>query len=379
LRRFLAIVILLCSFQARAARYQDSVSAPDSTLIRAALTKANASVKNAQQQFLAGHPDKAFTHLNSADELYKEAGNSTGQAFVHQLFGDYYFSNYVWNKAQNDYELALKLANESDYELKGNVFSRLGMAYMQQKKNESAAKYFSNAIEVFDSADLNAKSAKNYVNLANVRRLQQRFSDAEFMIIRRALPLYRSAGYVPGRIGCFDALGHIYHDQKRYSEAKWYFLQANTLARTLKDTVAIAESLINTGRVKTSISDYKLALKDFREAERLAQKHKYLKQLRDVNDAFAELYSKTGNKDASFVSLRMYGQLKDSMHALEQEKIAVAKNVKPLIIAPKPVKKRAVILPKPQISYIWFYCAGLGLLSLVLFFYIRSRRALQQI
>lgn len=367
------------SFRSGAATLQDSLSFPDSAVIKTALAKADAQVRNAQKQFLARRPDKAFTHLNSADEFYKTASNATGRAFVHQLFGDFYSTNYVWDKAQAAYKLSLKFANEGDHELKGNVSSRLGQAFMQQRKNESAAKYFSEAITEFDKADLNAKSAKNYVNLANVRRLQEKFSDAEFMVIRRALPLYRSAGYVPGRIGCFDALGHIYHDQKRYSEAKWYFLQANTLARTLKDTAAIAESLINTGRVKSSIADYKLALKDFREAEWLAKKHKYLKQLRDVNNAYAELYAKTGNKGASSASLQIYSELKDSMHALEQGKIAEAKKVKPLIVATKPIKKRATILQKPEMPRIWFYWLGLGIISVILFLFIRSRRSLEQI
>ncbi len=343
----LQLVILLLLVFVISSKAQDSILVVDSSLIKKNLASADSHYITAVQLLTKNSVEAAFAHLYAAESLYKQAANPNGQSQVYQAFGDYYSLNYVWKKAQSSYQKALEVLDVEEFAMKGALYSKLANAYLQQQNTDEAAKNYSAAIAQFDKADLNAYSADSYVSLAGVRRLQKKFSDSEFIIMRRALPIYRSAGFVPGRIGCFNVLGHIYRDQKRYSEAKWYFIQANTLARNLRDTVAITESLINLGNVKTDIADYKLALKDFKEAERLAKSLNMLKQLRDVNNSYVRLYKKTGNKMALSAAMEKYNKLKDSVDTLEQQKIRIADKIVPL--APVP-KKAASTKASPQLK-----------------------------
>lgn len=351
----------------------------DSTLAAANIKEAALHIKSGKALFRNNKPEKAFVELAIAESLYQHAADSAGLANVYLCFGDYYAENFVAEKAEPMYQKALTFAGPvAPASLSGDIASRLGGIYYRKKSYDNASKYFTTAISQYDKNDLNEKSATAYVSLAAVRGKQKNFSDAEFLIMRRALPLYRSASYTPGRIGCFNVLGEIYNEQKRYSEAKWYFIQANMLARTLRDTLAIAQSLINLGDVKTNIKDYKLALKDFKEAEAISKRKHLLKQLSDVNRAYAKLYVQSGNKPASGASYSEYAKYEDSLNDIQDEKKTTASNMKAEEPPKKAQKKVAKIIA--QISQLpKVLLAGAVILLAILAILIIKRRSRKKI
>ncbi len=64
----------------------------------------------------------------------------------------------------------------------------------------------------------------------------------------------------------FNSLIALYLEQQRYSEAKWYFLQINYLARQKGDDTNIIASLVGVGMVKSEIGEFAQAKDDLTAA-----------------------------------------------------------------------------------------------------------------
>ena len=68
----------------------------------------------------------------------------------------------------------------------------------------------------------------------------------------------------------FDNLEKVYYSQKKFTQAKWFILQSNTLSRAKADTSNIISSLLTLSTIKSDIKDYNLALRDLNEALQLS-------------------------------------------------------------------------------------------------------------
>lgn len=64
----------------------------------------------------------------------------------------------------------------------------------------------------------------------------------------------------------FNVLINLYIEQQRYSEAKWYYLQINNLARQKEDDTNIIASLVGLGTVKAEIGEFAQAKDDLNTA-----------------------------------------------------------------------------------------------------------------
>src|SRR6187402_2543586 len=72
---------------------------------------------------------------------------------------------------------------------------------------------------------------------------------------------------------CFNNLAKVYRSQRKFSQAKWFILQSNTISRTLNDSPNIITSLLELANIKMDIKDYSLAMRDLNEALQLTTKH----------------------------------------------------------------------------------------------------------
>lgn len=196
--------------------------------------------------------------------------------------GDTYFTNNLNEKALENYLQAFKeLKNAPNEYQNGQIAYKLGLVYVTLNQIDNAVKTFNTAANSFEAINFKENAAKCYIELAMVERIGKNFKSAEYLIMKKGLPMCNPVD----NIRCYDVLAHTYQDLSRYSEAKWFYLQVNTLARWRNDTVSIITSLTNLGRVKTSIKDYKLAVKDFKEAQMLAKNAKLKKYLPEINAA----------------------------------------------------------------------------------------------
>ncbi len=171
---------------------------------------------------------------------------------------------------------------------------------------------------VFTTSVLNTLAARGrsldladcYVDLANLHCLKKSYAEAESAVLKTALAMYR--GNKPGRMGCFQQLTTIYFEQKRYSEAKWYCLQAKAIAEALSDEEATVDCLVRLAAIKTRLGDQKQALADFTEAERVAAQHNLIGRLIEIKGDVGEIYRNMGDYTTATAAINEYSRLRSS-------------------------------------------------------------------
>lgn len=347
------------------------------SLIIANNNTADSTLTEAGKYLAASETSKAFLDLKKAQALFQKTGNKKGQMDVSLAFAGYYEKNLLWPDAERYYRKALSLNEPSDStQFPAEISLDLAQTLYHQKKFDEALKFDQTALDYFSGKGLKGKMAECYVNIARIKIEQGNFVQAESMILKHALPLFRSASDDFGRISCFDVLGRSYVGQKKYSPAKWFFIQANTQARNLKDTIGIISSLTELGKVKISIRDYDLAIRDFKEAELLSRRKGALSLMAEVKKAYGLLYKQTGNKKALSNYTGSYDRITDSLSTIQTSRLSAARQAESdadKLLAQPPALKP---LAKPSNSYPYFLSgfAFLILIVIICFYQIRKRK-----
>jgi hypothetical protein len=124
----------------------------------------------------------------------------------------------------------------------------------------------------------------------------------------------------------FDNLAKVYLAQKKYSQAKWFILQSNTLSRAKNDMPNIIASLLTLSLVKIDIKDYSLAMRDLNEAMQISITTHSQKAELEILRNYALLYHKLKNYPKEAMALKKRDALEDSIRKDEEAKL-VAQNL----------------------------------------------------
>jgi len=226
--------------------------------IRLEMGKLLAEVKNKE----------ALPQLLKANALYKKKANLQGRANALTEISKLYESSGQFTLALNNYNELYKILNKlGESVLAGNVASHLTDVFIKKQKYVEAFHYADLAKSAYYKVCRKDSLGSIYYKIAHIKKKVNSPKLAEYYILNQALSYYRSSNDMDGRLKSFDFLGHLYQDQKRYSQAKWFYLQANNQSRLSNDTASIVTSLINLGLVKVLIGDLSLAKQDIDEAE----------------------------------------------------------------------------------------------------------------
>lgn len=259
------------------------------------------------------HTD-SLSAFNQLIFLSRNLGDRNAEAAVLHSYG-------IINALNGNMDHALILFNEAlviNLQLKNTsaiLKNYLNLARVNNFNGNfpEAIKYSHALVDISTTIRSNTSLAEGYMSLANLWTSQKNFQEAESMVLKKALPLYYyKLKDKSGTIKCYDQLALIYQQQKRFSEAKWFYIQSNMLARKINDPLEIVNSLINLAHVKMSIGDHLLALRDIREAEQLSLKHKYNFKLIEIKNDLAELYTKLGDPIAAFSAFSEFSVLKNA-------------------------------------------------------------------
>jgi hypothetical protein len=126
----------------------------------------------------------------------------------------------------------------------------------------------------------------------------------------------------------FDMLTKVYHAQHKYTQAKWFILQSNTLSRAKNDNPNIIASLIELSSIKSDIKDYTLAIRDLNEAMTLSSKNHYPKQESEVQLHYALLYNVMKNYSKASIALKRHNAIDDSIKKDEEAWLIAKLNAK---------------------------------------------------
>lgn len=252
--------------------------------------------------------------------LYRNLGDRSAEANV--------LSSYAINYAvKDDLEQAVFLLEQAlnlNLEIKNReaiISNYLNLSRLCAFKGDfnKALKYSNALIQAAEVMKNSVSVAEGYNSLIILWTSQNKFKEVETLILKRALPLnYYKLKDKTGTIRCYDQLANIYGRQRKFSEAKWFYIQSNILARKLNDSKGIVSSLIGLAHIKMAIGDYQLAYSDLKEAEQLSIRHNYNYNLIEIKNTLYELHTKTGNRLAAYSANKEFNELKaDFLNRLE--------------------------------------------------------------
>jgi tetratricopeptide (TPR) repeat protein len=165
--------------------------------------------------------------------------------------------------------------------------------------------------------------AANYLNfdtLTNKKR-QLTYQNEAINYTILAIQQYSSYGDSTALRMSFDNLAKVYYAQKKYSQAKWFILQSNTLSRAKNDVPNIISSLLTLSSIKSDIKDYNLAMQDLDEALQLSILNHSPQTESEVLKNYAFLYSKLQNYPKEALILKKRDSLEESMRKDEEAKL----------------------------------------------------------
>jgi len=126
----------------------------------------------------------------------------------------------------------------------------------------------------------------------------------------------------------FDHLAKVYMAQKKFSQAKWFILQSNSLARAKNDNANVITSLITLSTIKSELSDYTLAMRDLNEALQISITSHNPKLESEVLKYYALLYSRLKNYPKEELVLKKRDTVEESIRKDEEAKMLAALTTK---------------------------------------------------
>lgn len=140
----------------------------------------------------------------------------------------------------------------------------------------------------------------------------------------KAIHFYSRCDDTTGLRSSFDVLAKVYRSEKKYTQAKWFILQSNTMSRVKNDVPNIITSLLLLASIKTDIKDYSLAMRDLNEAMKLADSSHEPKTAAMVQLGYVMLYNNMKNYSKADIALKRYNFINDSIQHSADAKLAAS-------------------------------------------------------
>ncbi len=168
-----------------------------------------------------------------------------------------------------------------------------------------------------------SRMAEIYLNYDTISNKKKQLLYQNHAIDYTLLAIHKYASYDDSTSlrKCFDNLAKVYYSQKKYSQAKWFILQSNTLSRATNDIPNIISSLLVLSMVKRDIKDYSLAMSDLDEAMKLSKTTHSQKAELEVLKNYISLYHQLKNRPKELAMLKKQDSLKESIWKAEKAQL----------------------------------------------------------
>ncbi|MCB0192222.1 MAG: tetratricopeptide repeat protein [Anaerolineae bacterium] len=207
--------------------------------------------------------------------VFERIGSRHGLAHTENHLGFLYLRKHCWQCAQQHLERACQIwsAMGDDHGLMRGCIN-LGALYLEIKSPLQAKYYLTQALQRAKATGEEVETAAVYIGLGVACRLEGDPVQGEHYV-RQAETIFRRFRHTIGLAQAQDNLGLVYLDQRKWSEAKQYFMTALQNWTHLK-------SKLGELRVLTYLVEYELARQDQPQAAvRLRQVEAMLKKQRD--------------------------------------------------------------------------------------------------
>ncbi|TDS14558.1 tetratricopeptide repeat protein [Sphingobacterium paludis] len=195
----------------------------------------------------------------------------------------------------------------------GIIQYNLGNLYLFDKNIQQAG-YFQEAF--YNSAMKQhsiVEQANSLVKIALIQAHDKDYRSAENNIIRKAIPLLNRAKAYDRKIIAWESLAKIYQMQNKHTEAQWFLIQARDLAKSKNYMSELAEIEYMLAFSKFIQQNYRVAQKEFIQANALAEtEDNKLLQLA-IADKLGQIYMQQLDLNQAEDALERYKSLRQEL------------------------------------------------------------------
>lgn len=242
-----------------------------------------------QRQYYFNTLPKQLDFYAKANLLNHQAGLYKMLAVTETLSGDLNIAYHHFNKALFLYQAQL---NHIQVAQTASYLYHLSLLFGEDK---AAADFNDIVIASFRVIENDKKRIEALLQQNDLLLRTGDLKQAEQQILTKILLMAYRVNSKQAEMDCYLQLGRVYWHQNKFTEAKWFFVQANILANKLNHREGMIRSLLMLAKVKNIIKDYSLALADLKLANSLLNsQNSYFKP--DILKNMASTYQKLGDE-----------------------------------------------------------------------------------
>lgn len=205
---------------------------------------------------------------------------------------------------------AQKTANALDV---STIQYNLGNVYLFDRDIEQAGLFQETFYKTALKQQSIVEQANSLIKLALIQAHDKDYKSAENNIIRKAIPLLNRAKAYDRKIIAWETLARIYQFQNKHTEAQWFLIQARDLAKNKKFSGELAEIEYMLASSKFVQKNYKVARKEFLQADELAKtENNKLLQLA-IADKLGQIYMTQRDLNEAEEALKSYEGLRKEL------------------------------------------------------------------
>lgn len=258
-------------------------------------------------------------------------GNYSGAYGILNAFAQFSLKNGSAKQAIDLLHIALTHAQKTSANL--DIFTiqyNLANLYLFDKNVKQAGHFQESFLKNAEVKKSRVEQANAVTKIALIQAADKDYRSAERNIIRKAIPLLNKAKAYEEKVDSWQALAKIYQIQNKHTEAQWFLIQARDLANSKNLTGQLAEIEYMLASSKFVQENFRVAQKEFLQAEELAiSEDNKLLQLA-IADKLGQIYLNEKDLEKAEDSLQHYINLKDELFNLITTEKGV-KNSTPLV------------------------------------------------
>lgn len=260
---------------------------------------------------------------------YLQQGNLEMMSNLQNRLGIHYVENKAYNEALSFFQRALSNKEElKNFSAQLVICNNIATLYSFMGDLKQADFYYNMMHKLaVKNKDLDAQAA-SLEQLATIKAARNAYLEAQTDIIKRVLPLYKRAKNLSGSVRAYNSLAAIYLAEKKYTESRWFYLQAVKMASIdVNNNIDMSYSLYYLAKVKKMLEEYDLAISDYNKAVAYASASgdEVLRML--IYDDLGDIYIHQKDYVRASSSLAEYDSIKNKLILASQPKeLAIVSN-----------------------------------------------------
>lgn len=304
-------------------------------------------------KYLGEDLQQAMRYGSEALELAEKIDFQKGRGYAYKAIGlvNYYRANYP--EAVIQFQLSLAVFDSLSFKVGvANILSNLGATYFNAGEDTKAIDFYLRSLRISEEINDRLRIATALNNIGGVYNNKTATVDKGLEYFLRALPIFKEiddrAGmgtasmnvgeiyylkkkqydsaihYFENSLAIFDEsvestfaltfLGEIYGQRNDYDRAYAYHNKAIKIAESVDAKLELIQSIIGLAKTQKKHGQVKQSITSFRRAQKLAEEAIARKELKDIYEGLADLYSKNGDFRKAHQYDTLLSSVKDSLY-----------------------------------------------------------------